>query len=526
MCLALLSLSCSVSKAQESTTTYQIGDDGYVNVKLPFNFTLYDTTFNNSWMYDNGVISFLDPSAPGALSPWQWNSTSLSQAPGKYFIAALWADIAPVTSTTYSTSTDGTFLKYSWNNISEYYSGGTRLNSFNTTIKPDGSIATTYTNINLQTSNVSIGTVGDPAKGQVNQVYWADYGATVTTLPDWTQQGTGAIDPCLENVTSSPTCPGYAEAMLKLIPTPTSVTETVGPTTATSTPVQLAAPTTTAPTNPTTAVETTITTATSVAAVTSAAPTALNPQPKIGEVSVAGSTKPTTSASLISSILNAEQSRVQQAEKMVAEQVKDITAQVTASAEATAAGSAAMSIEAAAASALKTISQTAAVANSVIGVPGAAVNTGVAVNPMQAFDVPDHQQVSGIAMQTAAYQPPTQQAAVDTSLERTLTDDIATRDVLTAPPAAEQQDQKPTPAVNNKTADNDAAGSVTIASIAVVPLGFEAYSVAMRDMAFYSPSQVYKNQKTVDNIRVLRMMNAKSDQLHQQMVDQQYNKGN
>ncbi len=478
-------------------------------------------------MYDNGVISFLDPSTPGALSPWQWNSTSLSQAPGKYFIAALWADIAPVASTTYSSSTDGTYMKYSWNNISEFYSGGTRLSSFSTTIKPDGSIATTYTNVNLESSNVSVGTVGDPAKGQFNQVHWASYGTAITSLPDWTQQGTGTVDPCVENVTSSPTCPGYTEAMLKLIqPSTTSAVETVSPTTTITTQVQLAAPITTVPTNPAVVTETVTATTLPVAAVTSAAPTALNPQPKIGEVSVAGSTKPTASASLISSILNAEQSRVQQAEKMVADQVKDIATQVTANAEATAAGSAAMSIEAANASATKSIRSTTVVANSVVGVPGATINTGVAVNPLQAFDVPDQQQVSGIAMQTAAYQPPTQQAAVDTSLERSLTDDIATRDVLMTSPAAEQQDQKPTPAVNNKTADNDAAGSVTIASIAVVPLGFEAYSIAMKDVAFYPPSQVYKNQKTVDNIRVLRMMNAKSDQLHQQMVDQQYNKGN
>jgi hypothetical protein len=64
--------------------------------------------------------------------------------------------------------------------------------------------------------------------------------------------------------------------------------------------------------------------------------------------------------------------------------------------------------------------------------------------------------------------------------------------------------------------------SVTIASIAIVPLGYEAYSLTIKDVAFYPPTQVYKNQKTVDNVKTLRMLNSKSDALHQQMVDEQY----
>jgi hypothetical protein len=44
--------------------------------------------------------------------------------------------------------------------------------------------------------------------------------------------------------------------------------------------------------------------------------------------------------------------------------------------------------------------------------------------------------------------------------------------------------------------------------------------VALTDVAFYAPKEIYRNQKNVDNARALRQL--ASDRLHQQMVDQQY----
>jgi hypothetical protein len=79
--------------------------------------------------------------------------------------------------------------------------------------------------------------------------------------------------------------------------------------------------------------------------------------------------------------------------------------------------------------------------------------------------------------------------------------------------------------VNQKAQDNDAAGAVTIAMIAKMPPGYELYSYGIKDAAFYPPKEVYRNQRVVDNVRVERFMNARSDALHQQMVDEQYNKG-
>jgi hypothetical protein len=84
---------------------------------------------------------------------------------------------------------------------------------------------------------------------------------------------------------------------------------------------------------------------------------------------------------------------------------------------------------------------------------------------------------------------------------------------------------QPESSVNRNTLPNELAGKVDIAAIASVPAGFGAYSFVLRDSTFYEIKEVYKNQRTVDNERVLRGLTRGSDSLHQQMVDQQY-KGN
>ena len=40
---------------------YQLWDDGYANVPLPFNFPFFNKTFNNSTMYSNGAVQFGPP---------------------------------------------------------------------------------------------------------------------------------------------------------------------------------------------------------------------------------------------------------------------------------------------------------------------------------------------------------------------------------------------------------------------------------------------------------------------------------
>lgn len=77
------------------------------------------------------------------------------------------------------------------------------------------------------------------------------------------------------------------------------------------------------------------------------------------------------------------------------------------------------------------------------------------------------------------------------------------------------------PAVKPNTQDNDIAGGVSISQIARVPAGFDVYqNLAIREIAFYQPREIYRGQRTVDNVRALRSL--AQDAKHQEMVDQQY----
>ena len=76
--------------------------------------------------------------------------------------------------------------------------------------------------------------------------------------------------------------------------------------------------------------------------------------------------------------------------------------------------------------------------------------------------------------------------------------------------------------VNKNVKNNELAGGVDITSIAVLPVGFNAYSVTLRDVAFYKQEEIYTNQKTVDNVRLLRGLTGASDAKHQEMVNSQY----
>jgi hypothetical protein len=84
----------------------------------------------------------------------------------------------------------------------------------------------------------------------------------------------------------------------------------------------------------------------------------------------------------------------------------------------------------------------------------------------------------------------------------------------------------PTSSVNRNVQPNELAGKIDIAAMATTPAGFNAYSIILKDAAFYEPKEVYKNQRTVDNERVLRGLTRGSDAKHQEMIDQQYKLGN
>lgn len=75
--------------------------------------------------------------------------------------------------------------------------------------------------------------------------------------------------------------------------------------------------------------------------------------------------------------------------------------------------------------------------------------------------------------------------------------------------------------VNMNASDNEIAGGVGLARMATTPPGYNQYlNLIIADASFYAPKEIYRGQRTVDNVRALRAMS--SDRLHQQMVDSQY----
>lgn len=84
----------------------------------------------------------------------------------------------------------------------------------------------------------------------------------------------------------------------------------------------------------------------------------------------------------------------------------------------------------------------------------------------------------------------------------------------------EQKQDTKTTSVKSNVQDNDAAAGISIANIAKSPIGFNSYMVSLSDANFYAPKEIYRNQRTVDNVRALRQLS--SDRLHQEMINQQY----
>ncbi len=204
--------------------TYTMPDDGYINVPLQFGFPFYGKVFTNSFMFDNGVVGFFDPVA-GGCNPAnnycggnQWNAQPFSNNMNNqfsYMIAPAWADIAPNSNTRYHVQGDSTFQKYTWENIGQYYDQS-RLQNFDLTIKPSGFIGVNYGSINLNMSNLGIGTIGNPSLGEYNQIGFYNAGTNISGVPNWSLNNTP--DACTSNPLSSPSCPGYSDAMCSINP--------------------------------------------------------------------------------------------------------------------------------------------------------------------------------------------------------------------------------------------------------------------------------------------------------------------
>ena len=500
-----------------------MGDDGYVNVPLPFVFPFYGQQFNNSWMYDNGVVSFLQPNTQGALSPWQWYSTPLTSGniPGSYFIAPLWTDVAPVGNTVYSTNSDGTFMKYTWNNISEYYSGGTRLNTFSLTIRPDGTFNTTYTNLNLNSSNITAGYVGDPAKNEFTQIQHFGGGSVVTTggIADWSGSTGSIIDSCSKAAVYSLSCANPVDTILKSI----TGTDPV------ATPV-VEATTTNVITEPT-GVTPTQTTSTSVGIqpVQTALPTSIqqisNSVSTPTAVTVSSTSRPGAPLSLVLGVIRNEQSRIASIESSVIIQAND---------SATRAANEVRTVSEAVASISAAASNNAIIGGVGIQTTTTSIQNNATIGSVISAPIGGPLFAPGQHIALSRPQIATESESVGTNFNI----EIATNTGLNLTgknPISDYLEQKPilndnqptntfNTNLNRATPDNELANGISIETLARTPVGFAAYSFVIPDATLYPEKEIYRNQKPVDNVRIQRALTGASDILHQRMVDQQYNR--
>jgi hypothetical protein len=409
----------------------------------------------------------------------------------------------------------------------------------------------------------SIGQVQYGFLGKDNNGWAGPYGPEVTNISFALRY---KVDTCTIDPLSSSSCPGYTTALLNSLPKSVAVQEGPSPVQdviATGTPT-LAAPTTSTPTSsPTSVVEapqqqttqqttsssTPATTSISAASVASVTPSANNPQPKVGEVTVAGSqssaSKSSMSTSQILSIIGSEQSRLGKLEMSTAaaavDQAKQDAAKVTGDA-----------LSVAAAQQAQTLANSQQLLNSIT--PGGPQNLGsglqfgasqsfTGLSQNNSFSISSGNMQNAIGLNIAAVQTnPSSFGPDPVSITRRIEQDIFKQQAVEAKESSSQFTSvtdpvgsvlnapinvpaqppiSPGPVVNRNARPNEAAGSRDIGSIATSPLGFDAYSqLILRDAAFYKPHEVYKGQVNVDNARALRQLS--SDRLHRELVNQQY----
>lgn len=393
--------------------------------------------------------------------------------------------------------------------------------------------------------------------GRDNNLWAGPYGPEVTNISFSLKYST---DPCAANVLSSPSCPGYLQAINSY--SSSSPASSQGETAAQSSPTSNTTPTTLpSQLSPTTVAEAPVSTppvssssntSSPTAAViatttTSVTPSATNPQPRVGEVNVVGS-QPSTARSTIStsqilSMIGSEQSRISKLEMSTVAAAVEQAKQ-----EANKAVSEAQSI--AAAQQAQTLASNQQLVSSFVSAGPQSLGSGLQVGNVQnsniavgsgfnfgngtqqtnvSFNVATLQTVSTsfgsevVSLTRRQEQESFRQQQVETrniNQSTNMTDPV--NNIINPPTTLPALPPAPTgPAVNRNTQPNEAAGGRDINSIANTPAGFDAYSqLTLRDATFYKPYEIYRGQVNVDNARALRQLST--DRLHREMVDQQY----
>ena len=376
-------------------------------------------------------------------------------------------------------------------------------------------------------------------------------------------------DPCVTNPLHSPDCKGYALALAKQYAPATTTTTTDGtqttamdPTTgmSVSDPTQPPPPPPGSPPPPPPGSEPppgsqppppgTTQTASSNPASTPAnqpPPPSGSSQPRAGEVKTAGDSNKSSSSpvslSSVMSMINSNQARIGNEAKSVVQAAESAAAQSATSAqqqaETVAGALTAQSISSSMAQPttspptvalsssqsqmsvvnVANVSQTSVVSIGGLRAPSASIfadTVSVLPQGMTQGQIDMYSLQSPQGRNNTQPEPETPQfEGIKIGGRSALNDAIEQRPML----QSTAQEQR-TETVNRNVQNNELAGGVDIASMATQPQGYQAYAVAIPDAAFYAPKEIYKNQRTVDNTRLLRQLT--NDSRHREMVEQQY----
>lgn len=584
----ILVLQSSTSLAQTATepeaTTVQMGDDGYVEVPLEFEFPLFQELFSTSWMYDNGIISFIQPGQPGSLSPWQWNASPIDQVGANYFIASLWADISPTSSTRYTYSGDATQMKYTWTDIAEFYSAGSpspRYSTFSTTIKPDGTISTSFASVNLQTSNISSGVVGNKSAGEFQSFYYGSYGSP-NTMTDWTYVGTYVPPP--------PPPPPYVPPPEPAYVAPVVVEDTMAtieePVVQQITTMQVTADPIVEATKQAAVVETSVASSPVEQTVQAAtlSPVEKKSGPSVDAQSIARNNQKAL-ATLTDSVVSSSIQGSIEAGAASAEASLTVGSSMSSSSsggssssstygtsESSSSTSSSSKItnsfiaESTLAYSQNNNSTSESVANLQIGISSstdstiasidssllqprqltqqdsdtstATVDLPVAIDSVLELFKPAKGSSSAEIMEAGAEVFALEEAVMQyNSMQdmpaQVITDDINPTSVrglaaMTSAPRfveeEEPKDQPKEPQLEDKGLAELAESGAKLEALQVVPVGYFNYlNLAYKDVAFYKDRKIYRKQKVVDNLRILRAINARDNKTFSSMINSQYN---
>ena len=413
--------------------------------------------------------------------------------------------------------------------------------------------------------------------GKDNNFWVGPYGPEITAVNFSLKY---SVDPCTTNALSSPSCPGYLAALAKLAPTP--VAAPPDPVTVAAPPdpvtVAISPPGAPSPTSGPPPVQDApqqsqpgpaqpgAPTAGPAPQQAAAQPAANNQQPKAGEVADSGGGGKSSPVSL-SSVLNmisSNQDKTSALEKSVVQSAdaQAFSAGETAKQQAEKIAGDMQSQSMSTAGGSTTTAQTAGTQSSFTQTQSSMVSLQGNQQTSNASNAARIQQSinSSISSQSNTLNftgTTTQQSSYQNTTRQEVTVAMAAPQVsysLVAPTRASSQPQVEIPmlegikfghknavdsamesksflpqmndnsqqndSVKKNVDNNELAGNITIESIAKQPANYSQYFFMIPDVAFYAPKEIYRNQKTVDNVRALRQMS--SDRLHQQMVDQQY----